>query len=164
MSQAKVTDFFATRKRARQEDVLLGKEKKLKTLEPEILATRRSSRQIEKSQPSPVEILEKDEQVVALPLLPQQTVNTKQKVSVEELKQRIQNFNKKLQLHKDKYVESEDREVVDEEIKQVATSQPAFEKYVNLTSKENETKLILPLKYQNLYEMFKGAFILYKKK
>ncbi len=161
MAQAKVTDFFATRKRARQDDILLNKDKKLKTnieqQQSSNAPSTRSRTSAKQKQNQENEACKPEEPVVEAAPVQLKPVNTKQKVSVDELKQRIQNFNNKLQKHKEKYADSDDVHTVISDI-QPKQSEPAYEKYQNLASKEYETSLVLPVKFQSLYEMFKGNF------
>lgn len=158
MSQAKVTDFFATRKRARQDDILLNKDKKPKTnIEQQQNAPSTRSRTSAKQKQNQENVpCEPEKPTVEAAPVQLKAVNTKQKVSVDELKQRIQNFNNKLQKHKEKYADSDEARKTISDIQQ-KESEPAYEKYHNLASKEYETSLVLPVKFQSLYEMFKGS-------
>jgi hypothetical protein len=170
MSQAKVTDFFATRKRARQDDILLNKDKKIKS-NVEQAPTTRSTRASTRHQQAINAIVEatvpeaQEEPCTAVPApigMPLKAVNTKQKVSVAELKQRIQNFNKKLQKHKENYANDDNADTVRTTLlndhQNDMQQQPAHEKYANLASKEYESQLVLPVKFQSLYDMFKGVY------
>lgn len=200
MSQARVTDFFSTRKRGRQDDLLLGKEKRIKSKKAEEVEIVKSvvvtvnNTQVEQAVVDVVKLNDTTNtgtNDVAPRRSTRSTTTTtqtttitttgKEKLTAEELKQRIQNFNKKLQKHKEKYatpviVEKNENETnniskIQEKIKQITenvcssseasetidNNTPAYEKYSHLASDEYEKRLILPVKYMNLLELFKGS-------
>ena len=182
MSQARVTDFFSTRKRSRADETTLSKEKRLKSVETQITTRSRTCKIINNKNEVVInETVKKEDVVVVTPVQEESKENqeVKKKLTAAELKDRMQNFSQKLQKHKAKYAEKakieeqkkEEKEQekiecmikVQEEINKVCSKKideeqtPAYAKYANLASVEYEQKLVLPAKYQNLFELFNGS-------
>jgi hypothetical protein len=190
MSQARVTDFFSTRKRSRQDEIQLNKEKRLKSVETQITTRSRAAKKIDEVVVEEKNVNQSKKTDEVPPAQQQQlltdatnikpvAVKQKQKVSAEELKAKMQKFSQKLQKHKEKYsekniekekeqqveVQIENMNKIQDEINKICSKNsvseddvvPAYSKYANLASVEYEQKLVLPVKYQNLFDMFKGS-------
>ena len=179
MAQARVTDFFSTCKRVDQ--ALVNKDRSVKSVETHIITTR-SRAAAAKQIPAKPEIASTVVELVKLVEKEAPVEVEKKKVTKDELKKRIKNFNQKLQKYKEdqakkteiqekkreeeqqKHVESIGK--IQEEINKISgktastteeASTPAYIKYAHLASIENEQKLVLPSKYQTLLVLFKGS-------
>lgn len=176
MSQARVTDFFSTRKRTTADEALINKEKRVNSVETQITTRSRAA----SSKKSIVVVAEEaiqeckeatkvvvPEEVVVVVAAPEagekkEVIKKKQQLNAKELKEKMQNFKQKLQTKKNQLEEKRKQEEEDKasekeaEVKNNIT--PAFEKYANLAASESEHEpLALPVKYQNLLQLFKGS-------
>jgi len=161
MSQAQLTDYFSTRKLPRGSQALINKEKSVQSVETFQRTTRsRAAKQTDMEQVAQVEKVDKQKVIeeVEAPVEKEK----KQKLTADELKEKVKNFRQKLQKHNEKFAKKSELEE-----KKVAGDPPtpAYEKYASLalndetikTSNDDEKKLTLPSKHQNLIELFKGS-------
>jgi hypothetical protein len=186
MSQAQLTDYFSTRKLPRGSQALINKEKSVQSVETFQRTTRsRSAKQtpVVIEQVSPVEkekivedkqkiknekckkVIEEVEAVVVSEKTIEEAAPEKEKkakLTADELKEKVKNFRQKLQKHNEKFAKKSELE---EKKVEKDPPTPAYEKYASLalndetikTSNDDEKKLILPSKHQNLIELFKGS-------
>ena len=177
MAQARVTDFFSTCKRVDQ--ALVNKDRSVKSVETHIITTR--SRAAAAKQ-TPAKIASTGVELVKMVEKEAPVEVEKKKVTKDELKKRIKNFNQKLQKYKEdqaKKTEIQEKKREEEQQKHVESlgkiqekinkisgktastteeaSTPAYIKYASLASIENEQKLVLPSKYLSLLVLFKGS-------
>jgi hypothetical protein len=160
MSQAQLTDYFSTRKLPRGSQALINKEKSVQSVETFQRTTRsRAAKQTHIEQVAQVEKVDKQKVIeeVEAPVEKEK----KQKLTADELKEKVKNFRQKLQKHNEKFAKKSELE--EKKVEREPT--PAYEKYASLalndetikTSNDDEKKLTLPSKHQNLIELFKGS-------
>jgi hypothetical protein len=160
MSQAQLTDYFSTRKLPRGSQALINKEKNVQSVETFQRTTRsRAAKQTHIEQVAQVE--KEDKQKVIEEVEAPVEKEKKQKLTADELKEKVKNFRQKLQKHNEKFAKKSELE--EKKVEREPT--PAYEKYASLalndetikTSNDDEKKLTLPSKHQNLIELFKGS-------
>lgn len=184
MSQQKVSDYFSTKKRARQEDLstIKEKDKRLKSCEPAGVTTRQRKKEALSEQIDDLSNTNKKEMIKdmqkKLALAKEQLEANKERLAsskksketqeapaskktpsnVNELRERIKNFNQNLAKHTEKYATKQKDNVSSKELLDAKPQEdPAFVKYANLASNDIEKKLVLPSKYSILSDMFKGT-------
>lgn len=170
MSQQKVSDYFKTRKRAcADSDLIAAKEKKNKLVEVKTI-TQHKTPSPQPAEPTPQPEMDKGEVIRGIRTRLKAAkekldankdlikASGKKSVNIDELKQRIQGFNKKLLDHNEKYSSAPQPTVLREkELNAKSEHEKAHNKFENLADAQMEHKFVLPVKFSMLLDLFKGS-------